>query len=302
MSQKKGTGRRYNSGKTRLALFPGWSYNKVGEVYTKGADKYTVLDSEGNVIDSGDNNWMNGMPWSTVMNSLERHYNLFKRGKDFDFDPKCEDCKAGNCLNHTGAYHISQVIWNATALLEFYRIYPQGDDRSKSYLNYPKIGLDIDEVLANWVGAWRKRFNIEKVPSSWFFDRKILERFDELERNGELNDFYLNLEPLVDPKNIPFVPHCYITSRPVDLEITAQWLEKHGFPARPVYSVPMRSSKVQVAKDAGVEVFIDDSWDNFVELNKNGITCYLLDAPHNRFADVGHLRIASLEELPVIQS
>lgn len=300
--KKKGSGRRYNSGKTRMALFPAWAYAKIGEVYTKGADKYTVRDDDGNIIDSGDNNWMNGMDWSIAMNSLERHYNAFKRGKDFDFDPNCADCVKGSCLNHTGAYHMAQVAWNAIALLEFYRVYPQGDNRLKPFLNYPKIGLDIDEVLANWVDAWRDRFDINNVPTSWFFDRQIKERFEEMRASGELDEFYLNLEPRVLSKDLPFVPHCYITSRPVETEVTIQWLDKHGFPARPVYTVPVGTSKVEVAKKAGVEVFVDDSWDNFVDFNKNGITCYLFDQPHNNFADVGHLRIKSLKELPLIQS
>jgi len=80
-------GRRYNKGKNRMNLFPAWAYEKICEVYTKGADKYTLKDDNGNIIDSGDNNWMRGMEWSKVMGCLERHYNAFKQGKDFDFNP-----------------------------------------------------------------------------------------------------------------------------------------------------------------------------------------------------------------------
>ena len=31
-------------------------------------------------------------------------------------------------------------------------------------------------------------------PSSWFFDRKIVSRFDEMRNNGELDQFYLDAE------------------------------------------------------------------------------------------------------------
>jgi uncharacterized HAD superfamily protein len=167
-------------------------------------------------------------------------------------------------------------------------------------MNVPKIGLDIDEVLCDWVNAWRKRFKISGVPNSWFFDRRIKERFEMMRESGELDEFYSNLEPLVDPKELPFVPHCYITSRPVDTKVSAKWLDKNGFPTRPVYTVGVNQTKVDVAKEAGIEIFVDDSWDNFVDFHNNGITCYLYDTPHNRVADVGHLRIKSLSELPIL--
>ena len=68
-----------------------------------------------------------------------------------------------------------------------------------------------------------------------------------------------------------FEPTCYITSRPVSTEITKQWIEKNGFPCVPIYTVDVNHSKIQVAKEAGIEVFIDDKFENFVELNNAGI-------------------------------
>lgn len=55
-------------------------------------------------------------------------------------------------------------------------------------------------------------------------------------------------------------------------------------------------SKVDAAKES-VDVFVDDSYEHFVDLNRNGIFCYLFDAPHNRRYDVGFRRIKSLNEL-----
>jgi hypothetical protein len=300
VTQKKGSGRRYSEGKTRMALFPAWAYEQICKVYTKGADKYTVHDDEGNIIDSGDNNWMNGMDWSVPMNSMERHYNSFKKGNDFDFDPNCIDCRNGDCMNHTGLYHMAQVAWNAIALLEFYRTYPQGDNRVKNYLTMPKIGLDIDEVLCDWVNAWRSRFNIENVATSWFFDREIRNRFEQMREDNELDDFYLNLDPHFHGSELPFEPHCYITSRPVDSEVTMKWLDQHGFPTKPVHTVGTGQSKVDVAKESGIDIFVDDSYDNFVQLNNAGIFTYLYDAPHNHKYEVGHHRIKSLSDIPIV--
>ena len=70
-----------------------------------------------------------------------------------------------------------------------------------------------------------------------------------------------------------------------------------GFPGRPVYSIPMGTSKVTIAKNAEVDVFVDDRYDNFVQLNQAGICCFLFDAPHNERYDVGYRRLHSLKEL-----
>jgi uncharacterized HAD superfamily protein len=103
------------------------------------------------------------------------------------------------------------------------------------------------------------------------------------------------------PEDLPFEPHCYITSRPVSKEVSEAWLDKHHFPAKPVYSIDVRTSKVQVAKDAGVEIFVDDAFENFVELNNGGIFTYLYSAPWNQKHDVGHMRINSLKDIPLLR-
>jgi uncharacterized HAD superfamily protein len=248
------------------------------------------------------NNWLQGMSWNKCYASALRHSNAWARGEDYDYDKNCPDCQKStiggewNCKNHTGELHSALAAWNWDAITSYYKWFPQGDDRLHTLLPPRKIGLDIDEVLADWVGAWIKKFDLH-VPSSWFFDYEILKRFDVLKEAGELDDFYLNLEPKIKPEDIPFEPHCYVTSRPVSSEITIKWLEKHKFPTRPVITVPVATSKVKVIKDAGVDVFVDDRYDNYEELNRNGICCYLFDAPHNQRYDVGYRRIKSLKEL-----
>jgi len=114
---------------------------------------------------------------------------------------------------------------------------------------------------------------------------------------GTLETFYANLKPLLKPEEIPFEPHCYITSRPCTVETTTKWLDDNGFPTKPVFCVGVGQSKVDVAVQAGIDIFVDDSYDNFVALNQAGICCFLYDAPHNRRYDVGFKRIKSLKEL-----
>jgi uncharacterized HAD superfamily protein len=180
---------------------------------------------------------------------------------------------------------------NAAFLTQYYQIYPQGDDRPHSYLNNYKIGLDIDDVLSDFCGHWVNYYGCE-YPKSWNFDRGIKEKFASLDK-----DFWLSIPCKTPPSELKFEPHCYITSRSIPIEWTIEWLDKNGFPTVPVYSVNFEHSKVDVAKESGIDIFVDDKFDNFVELNKAGICCYLYDMPHNQRYDVGHKRIYNLKEI-----
>lgn len=164
----------------------------------------------------------------------------------------------------------------------------------------PKIGLDIDGVLADFTLAWHELYpEVSATPNTWYLDPKIGERFDAMREANTLDDFYLEIKPLINPNDLPFEPHCYITSRPVSSEITERWLDKNGFPKKQVISLELKASKVEAAKKAGVDIFIDDFYVNFIELNEGGITTYLYTAPWNVMYDVGFLRIKSLSDLPL---
>lgn len=265
-----GQGERKNEGKLRYDLVHPVAHEGMVKVLTVGSRKYA------------ERNWERGMKWSICIASMKRHLAAMEKGEDYDTETKL--------------LHVDHIQCNAHFLSAYYKISPQLDDRQHTFLNRPKIGLDIDEVIANWLGAWTKKWNIN-MPTSWFFQRDIVQKFDKMKQDGELDEFYLNLEPLIKPEDIPFEPHCYITSRPVKKEITEQWLDKHGFPARPVYTVDSNKSKVEVAKESGIDVFVDDRYENMVELSNAGIFTYLYDTPHNQRYDVGFRRIYSLKEL-----
>lgn len=267
--QMKGEGKRFNEGKTRYDLIPQFAQEQYAKVLTKGAEKYA------------DRNWESGMDWSKVISSLERHLAAVKNGEDYD--------------RETGLLHSAHIMCNAAFLTEYYRIYPQGDDRPHRYLSHSKIGLDIDEVLADFVGGFYSYFNKEMPnrPEFWS-DPFINKRFYEVAKNEE---FWMSIPVKTNPSEIPFEPHCYITSRPICTKITQQWLHNNGFPDVPVYTVGHDQSKIEVAQKSGIEVFVDDRYRNFIELTKFGIFTYLFDAPHNRRYDVGFRRIKSLKEI-----
>lgn len=266
-NKKMGSGLRLNEGKTRYDLNPVYAVEQMAKVMTKGSEKYAP------------HNWELGMAWSKCLASAKRHIAAIERGEDFDPE--------------TGLLHSAHAMTNMAFLTEYYKIYPQGDDRNHLYLHMPKIGLDVDEVLADWVGHWTKRFG-QVRPETWNFDRNIMAKFEILKDDKE---FWMSIPVKTRPQDIHFEPHCYITSRIIPKEWTEEWLDRNGFPTMPVYSVPMFESKIDCIKASGVEVFVDDRFENFVEINNAGICCYLFDAPHNQRYNVGHKRIKSLLEL-----
>jgi uncharacterized HAD superfamily protein len=267
--KSKHKGLRYNVGKLRYDLVNPWAHEQLVKVFTMGAEKYAPR------------NWEKGMSWSNVISSLKRHLAAIENGEDYD--------------SESGLLHAAHVAWNAHALTAYYKLYPQGDDRPHTYLNHPKIGLDIDEVLCDWVGAWTKKFGYP-IPKNWHFSYNNRDHFESFSKQ-ELEDFYLSIPAKISPDELPFEPHCYITSRSVDVNLTKEWLKRNGFPCTPVYSIGWGESKVEIAKKSGIDVFVDDRWDNFVELNNAGICTYLLSAPHNARYNVGYKRINSLKDL-----
>ena len=261
-------GLRFNEGKTRFDLCPPFAQEQYAKVLTQGAEKY------------GEHNWELGMAWSKVIASLERHLQAIKRGEDYD--------------KESGLLHSAHVMCNAGFLTEYYKIFPKGDDRNHSYLKKPKIGLDIDEVLCDFVGGCMEKFPEMKDRSVYWNDPHITQNWEEIVAD---KDFWLNLKPLVKHEDLGFEPHCYITSRSIPQEWTIEWLKKNGFPDVPVYSIARDQSKVDVALESGIEVLVDDKFSNFVELTEFGIFTYLFDAPHNRRYDVGFRRLYSLKDL-----
>lgn len=267
MEEKK-QGLRFNEGKIRYDLLEPFAINELAKVFTAGAEKYAP------------NNWKEtGMSWSKMVASLKRHLNAFERGEDFD---------------ETSCLHMAHVAWNAMALVSYYKIAPQFDDRDHGYLKHKKVSLDIDEVCADWIHAWAQKFN-HPIPENWNFTYNIKEEFESLSKK-EIEDFYLNLKPLVNPDSLGFNIHCYITARSIDNKITERWLQKNHFPTKPVYSVGLLGSKVDAFKQSGADYHIDDNYNNFIEMNNAGICCFLLTTPHNIKYEVGYKRIKDFDD------
>lgn len=265
--ENKDKGLRFNEGKTRHDLLPIFAVEQMARVFTKGAEKYA------------ENNWRLGMQWTKVVASLKRHLSAFEMGEDFD--------------KETGLLHMAHVMTNAAFLCEYYKIYPEGDNRRNVFLGAPKVALDIDDVLAGFVAGFCERFNVP-TPEEWLFDYDISSKIDEIKDD---KDFWMSIKPKVDPKDIPFTPHCYITARVIPTEWTMEWLQANGFPTAKVITLKKGQKKSDVALSEGVSIFVDDSYEHFVDINNVGIACYLFDTPHNRKYNVGYRRIKELKEI-----
>lgn len=165
-----------------------------------------------------------------------------------------------------------------------------------------KIGLDIDGVIADFMLAWHELYpEIPRDPNRYDFDENIMKKFDEMRKADTLNDFYLNIKPLLKPEDLPFEPCCYVTARPVETWVTEQWIDVCAFPKKKVFTIPEGKSKVEAMKEGGVEIFIDDYYKNFMELNSAGISTYLYTQPWNKKYDVGNMRINDLKDLPILK-
>lgn len=279
--------RRDNKNKLRYELIPEEINKELAKVFTIGAEKYTIRGKDGVIISDGANNWKKGLSWKETLGAVYRHLAKFEKGEDFDYDyPK-------DLLDKYGpSYHLANAAWGITVLLNYYKTHPELDDRLHKIPN-PKIGLDIDDVLSDFINYYCQTFSLPE-PTCWNFDRLMPQRLKELP-----DSFWLNMPCKTPANELPFEPHCYITARSIPIEITQAWLDKNDYPQVPLYCVPYNQSKVEVAKASGIDIFVDDKYENYVELNNAGICTYLFTAGHNTKRNVGYKRLNSLKDLLV---
>ncbi|CCC57701.1 5' nucleotidase, NT5C type [Caloramator australicus] len=74
----------------------------------------------------------------------------------------------------------------------------------------------------------------------------------------------------------------YVSARePKLMNITEKWLKRYNFPKGEVYLLGTHN-KIQKAKELRCDIFIEDRYENAVQLAKEGFKVLLIDCPYNR--------------------
>lgn len=167
-----------------------------------------------------------------------------------------------------------------------------------------RIALDIDGVLADFTSGiieFARQAGIPGMPErpeqvgDWGWSKwRGFGRTWRLVKDDP--EFWLSLNTITRAHEIPFDPVAYITHRPVPDAVTLEWLEEHGYPDVPLYTVD--GSKVPAMRAVGATVLVDDKPENFTDVNNEpDLTCFLFDRHHNRhFRDHG-MRVKRLADV-----
>lgn len=134
-----------------------------------------------------------------------------------------------------------------------------------------RIGSDIDQVICNWADPFFRRFSPKNDAHITWICGNIINKD---------RDFWLNLPVLRRFEG--FEPVLYCTKRSCLKTYSKEWIDNNGFPHKPVYQVFCQSSNKARYVKGRCDVFLDDSPTNFIQMNRSGVPCLLVDTPYNR--------------------
>lgn len=137
----------------------------------------------------------------------------------------------------------------------------------------PSVGLDIDEVLCDWWNPYLKRFGNPKT------DAEITRNCNQ--KLAKDRNFWLNLPVIRRPEG--FEPKLYCTKRSCLKTYSKEWLDNNDFPHKPVYQVLCQTDNKARYIKGRIDVFIDDSPRNFIQMNKSGVPCLLMSTDYNQY-------------------
>lgn len=155
-----------------------------------------------------------------------------------------------------------------------------------------RIGLDIDDVLSDFYGAYCRYFDTDNNPKM-LIDNNITRNVHRVLRKDR--DFWLNLEI----KQLPnFVPELFCTKRINNKAWTKKWLQINDLPNRPVYQMFNQSGNKARMIKGRVDVFVDDSISNMIMMNLSGVPCLLMDTPNNQsWGPIGRIYTLNKNEI-----
>lgn len=150
-----------------------------------------------------------------------------------------------------------------------------------------RIGLDIDDTIGSWRPEYLERFGQPKS------DFEITRNVEKILKKDK--DFWMSL-PVINYLN--FEPTLYCTKRVISKVWTKQWLSENGFPDKPVYQVKCQCRNKADFVKGRIDVFVDDSVTNFIQMNLSGVPCLLLDKDYNQdWGPIGRIYSLDINEI-----
>ena len=185
-----------------------------------------------------------------------------------------------------------------------------------------KIGIDLDEVLADFLLAVIKYHNLTygtKLKRSQFLSYGLWKTWGgtEDEATQKLCDFYetpffKNIQPVPSARKAIFTLKqnndlFIITSRKNDIaETTQKWINKY-FPnifteiyfANNYFQGGDSKTKAQICDEIGIDILIEDSMEYALECVNSKRKIFLLDCPWNQYPELpqGIRRFLSWDEI-----
>ena len=133
-----------------------------------------------------------------------------------------------------------------------------------------RIGSDCDGCIDDFWNPYINKFGNPKD------DAEITRNVQRVLRKDR--KFWTTL-PVLHRMN--FIPVLYCTKRTSSKSYLKEWIEENNFPSAPIYQMFYQyGNKADMIKGK-VDVFIDDSIENFIQLNRSGIPCLLMNNQAN---------------------
>ena len=150
-----------------------------------------------------------------------------------------------------------------------------------------RIGLDIDDTVCDFINTYFNRFGVPKN------DYEITKNVTQILIKDK--DFWMNL-PVIHRPN--FNPELYCTKRVHPKDWSKLYLKRNLLPEAPIYQIYCQLTGKSTRIKGRVDVFVDDSISNFIELNLHGVPCLLLNKTYNQdWGPVGRIYSLDLQEI-----
>lgn len=133
-----------------------------------------------------------------------------------------------------------------------------------------RIGLDLDDTLNMFMQPYLERFGIPKT------DGEITKNVQRVLKKDR--EWWINL-PVKNKIN--FIPELYCTKRVCSKNYSKTWLERNNYPSRPIYQVLYQKANKAKYIKGRVDIFVDDSVSNFIQMNLAGVPCLLMATDSN---------------------